>query len=119
MTIAPTGYITVGVGGTRQFTAYLGTNTTTPDTDVTWSVGRPGMNTGLGTVSPAGLYTAPAVLPGNTQIQITATSTTTPGLSAVTYLYLLAAGPAITAVSPDPIPTRTVTLTISGQRIPH
>ncbi|HZR25227.1 MAG TPA: DUF1800 family protein [Vicinamibacterales bacterium] len=109
--LTPTGYITVPLGGTKQFSAKV-TNLT--DTTVAWSVGRPGLNTGLGTISPTGLYTAPATLPSNTQIQITATSVSNPTVSAITFLYLLGPGPTISGISPNPLPSGTVTITVAG-----
>src|SRR2546429_130321 len=55
--ISPTS-ATVGAGGTQQFTA---TVTNTNNTAVTWQVnGVPGGNATAGTISSAGLYTAPA-----------------------------------------------------------
>jgi hypothetical protein len=110
VTIAPTGYITVGLGGAMQFTATV----TGLTGGVIWSVGRPGLNSGLGTISTAGLYTAPSVLPANTQIQITATSMASPGVAGITFLYLLPPGPVITAVSPNPQTVGTVKVTITG-----
>ncbi|MGA7237322.1 MAG: hypothetical protein WBY44_16675, partial [Bryobacteraceae bacterium] len=114
--LSPTGYITAGLGGTKQFSASLSASMGSGTTDiaVTWSVGRPGLNTGLGTISSTGLYTAPSVLPSNTQIQITAKSVSTPTLSAVTYLYLLPNGPTLTSVSPNPQHTGTTKVTLTG-----
>jgi Protein of unknown function (DUF1800) len=114
--ISPSGYITVGLGGTKQFSASLSPSMGSGATGigVTWSVGRPGLNTGLGTISSSGLYTAPSVLPSNTQIQITAKSVATPTLSAVTYLYLLPNGPTLTSASPNPQPTGTTKVTLIG-----
>src|SRR5437899_2955224 len=52
---------TVVVGTTRQFQVYVGDIT---PTTVTWSVNDiPGGNSTIGTISPAGLYTAPPVAP--------------------------------------------------------
>src|SRR5580692_6816832 len=113
LTIAPTGYITAGLGRTLQFTAFLGSNTSQPDTNVTWSIGRPGMNNGLGSISSAGLYTAPTLMPSGGQVQINATDSAT-GISNFTFVYLLPAGPTLTGVTPSPIPTGTVTVTIQG-----
>src|SRR6266700_3513907 len=57
VTISPTS-ATVGAGGTRQFTA---TVQNTSNTAVTWQVnGVTGGNATVGTISSAGLYTAPA-----------------------------------------------------------
>src|SRR6266849_3025285 len=51
----------VFLGVTRQFTANV---TNTPNTAVNWAVnGVPGGNSTVGTISAAGLYTAPQNLP--------------------------------------------------------
>ena len=69
---------------TTQFTTYI---TVSPAT-VNWSVnGMVGGNATYGTVSPAGLYTAPAVIPMANVVDVRATSTamtTVYGASAVT-----------------------------------
>ena len=78
---APT---SVTKGTTSQFTTYI---TVSPAT-VNWSVnGMVGGNATYGTVSPAGLYTAPAVIPMANVVDVRATSTvqtTVFGASAVT-----------------------------------
>jgi hypothetical protein len=62
----------VVLGGQATFTATV-TNTT--DTTVSWSVnGVPGGNATLGTVTSAGVYSAPADLPSPATVQVTATS---------------------------------------------
>src|SRR6266850_10728 len=49
----------------------------TTDIAVSWSVnGAPGGNATAGTITPDGVYTAPAVLPASATVQITATSHT-------------------------------------------
>jgi hypothetical protein len=111
ITVTPTGYITVALGGTKQFSAQV---TGLMSSAVTWSVGRPGLNTGLGSIDSNGLYTAPSVLPGNTQIQITATSASNPTITGVTFVYLLANGPTLTSVSPNPLPAGQFTVTLTG-----
>src|SRR5207244_12898072 len=64
--ISPTS-ATVGAGGTQQFTA---TVTNTNNTAVTWQVnGVPGGNA-AGTISSAGLYTAPAVVPSPATVTV-------------------------------------------------
>lgn len=110
ISVTPTGYVTVGLGATRQFTAKV---TGLTNSSITWRVGRAG-STGLGTISSAGLYTAPATMPSNGQVQITATSVSNPTVSGSTFLYLLPAGPTITSVTPNPIPTGTITVTLQG-----
>src|SRR5712692_7402179 len=60
------------LGNTQQFTA---TVTGTSNTAATWKVnGVPGGNSTFGTISSAGLYTAPAKLPSPATANITATS---------------------------------------------
>src|SRR5713226_1301883 len=62
----------VPIGQTRQMTAYV---PLTPNT-VSWTVnGVVGGDTANGTVSTAGLYTAPAVIPMNNVVHVRATST--------------------------------------------
>src|SRR5712691_1225733 len=70
----------VVLGNQATFTATV-TNTT--DTAVSWSVNTvPGGNTTLGTISSAGVYTAPADLPSPATVQVTATSHADPAKSA-------------------------------------
>src|SRR5713226_8003450 len=60
VSVAPTS-ATVMLGATQQFTA---TVLNTSNTSVNWSVnGVPGGNSAVGTITPAGLYTAPQNLP--------------------------------------------------------
>src|SRR5260370_10276520 len=60
------------LGNQATFTA---TVTNTSDTTVSWSVnGVAGGNATLGTITSAGLYTAPADLPSPATVQVTATS---------------------------------------------
>src|SRR5437016_10042264 len=60
--------VTVAVGKTAQFTAAV---TGTSNTAVTWSVVG---GAGNGTISSAGLYTAPPTVPNPPQVTLTATS---------------------------------------------
>lgn len=60
------------LGGTLQFTATVQNST---DTAVTWSVNSiPGGSDQVGSVTAAGVYTAPADLPQGGTVQVTATS---------------------------------------------
>jgi hypothetical protein len=60
------------LGGQATFTA---TVTNASDTAVSWGVsGVPGGSAALGTITSAGVYTAPADLPSPSTVQITATS---------------------------------------------
>src|SRR6185436_15623390 len=81
VTVAP-GSANVRIGATQQFTA---TVTGSTNTAVTWDVnGTQNGNATVGTISNAGLYTPPAVIPAGTitvratsAAQTTATSTAT------------------------------------------
>jgi hypothetical protein len=58
-------------GSTKQFLIY----DTTSGGSVTWTVnGMTGGNATYGTISPAGLYTAPAIVPAQNVVTVTATS---------------------------------------------
>jgi hypothetical protein len=110
ITITPT-MPSVGAGGTVQFSAQL---RNLPNATVGWSAGgKVGGGATAGTISPTGLYTAPAKLPGQNPVQITA-SVTNSKVSATTYVSILSNGPTITAVSPNPLPTGTYAVTITG-----
>jgi hypothetical protein len=114
ITIAPTGYITAGPGGTEQFTAVLTGNTMMGAT-INWLAGGTiGGNAIVGTISATGLYTAPMTGPASGQVQITATLSGSTKVSASTYIYILPGGPSITSVSPNPIPVGTDTITVTG-----
>ncbi len=71
ITIYP-GPATIVKGTTRQMSAYVPIS---PNT-VTWAINSVvGGNATYGTVTPAGLYTAPAVVPAANQTTIKVTST--------------------------------------------
>ncbi|MGH9486045.1 MAG: hypothetical protein ACRD04_00440 [Terriglobales bacterium] len=64
------------LGATQTFTV---TVSNTANTAVTWSVnGTAGGSASLGTISPGGVYTAPATMPGTTTVTVTATSVADP-----------------------------------------
>jgi hypothetical protein len=110
VTVSPT-MPSVGIGGTLQFTA-------TSNTSVKWSSGGVvGGNATAGTISASGVYTAPAALPAQNPVMITATSLANPAKKASTYVNILSLGPTITSVSPNPIPLGAYTVTISGTGI--
>ena len=65
----------VEIGDSRQLTAYVPLS---PNT-VTWTVnGIPGGNGMVGTISPTGLYRAPAAVPQQNAVKVRATSTAYP-----------------------------------------
>ncbi len=106
VTISP-GYTSVGVNGTVQYTA---TVTGLSSTAVVWSVS--GNATTSGTITAAGLYTAPAKVPAN-GVTITALASDSK-TSATVYVNVAPPGPPITAVAPNPVPLGTSTVTITG-----
>jgi uncharacterized repeat protein (TIGR02543 family) len=102
----------VPVGGTLQFSV---TATGLSSNSVTWSVaGVVGGNATNGTISSTGLYTAPATIPGQNPVQITAKSTVTRGVSATTYVGIMPLPPNITSISPNPLPQGGFTVTVNG-----
>jgi len=63
------------LGNAMPFSAQV---TNTADTAVSWSVnGTPGGNAASGTITPDGVYTAPAILPASATVQIAASATRT------------------------------------------
>ena len=109
ITISP-GYTTVGVNGTVQYTA---TVTGLANTTVTWSVsGVKGGTSTNGTITTGGLFTAPAKIPSN-GITISALGSDKK-TSAIVYVAVEPAGPSISAISPNPIPTGSYNVTLTG-----
>jgi len=114
ITIAPTGYLTAGPEATQHFTATI-TGDSTAGASVNWFAGgKAGGNSTVGTIDTTGLYTAPAVPTPSGQVQITAKLNGSSTISATTYIYLIAAGPSITGIAPNPIPVGTRTITVTG-----
>jgi len=102
----------VRAGSTQLFTA---TVTGTSNTGVSWSVnGIPGGNATFGTIVGNGNYTAPASVPTQNAITVTATSVadnTHSGNSAISLLNPL---PVVTTVSPAAITVGAFTITVAG-----
>lgn len=112
ITVTPSGYVTCGLGGSTQFSASVNGLS---NTAVYWSAGGvKGGNSVSGTISTTGLYTAPSTMPGQNPVIITATSSDRSTVSGSTYIYLLNAGPKLTAVSPNPLSTGAITVTLTG-----
>jgi len=104
---------TVNINQTQQFNATLGG---TSNQSVTWSVGGvPGGNSTVGTVSVAGLYTAPGAPPSPNAVSITATSAADSTQSAAVTVTVVNPAPVLYSVSPDAVTAGTgdeaVTLT--------
>ena len=117
LTITPSGYPTVGVGGTLQFTAVANGFTLS---GMKWLVNSlQGGAASTGTITTGltgGLYTAPSAVPGqNPQtIGVVATATNGSKYSASVYVTILAPPAVITSVSPNPLPSGTATVTVTG-----
>jgi hypothetical protein len=109
ITITPS-YPGVKVGTSMQLTAKV---TGLSATSVTWAVnGKVGGNSTVGTISQTGLYTAPAAVPAQTLV--TAVSTENPSVTGADYINVLAPGPVITSVSPNPVLVGGFSVTIQG-----
>ena len=95
--ITPTS-ATVLVGtGTQSFTATVANST---NTAVTWTVnGIAGGNATVGTVSSAGLYTAPAQIPSPATVTVSALAVADPAVSASAVVTVVHVGVAVTPSS--------------------
>ena len=101
----------VGVGFTQQYTASV---TGLTDTTVTWSVANAGTgNSTVGTITAAGLYKAPATLPGQNPVTIKATASNGMTVGSA-YVLIELLGPTLTSVSPNPLHVGTYHITVNG-----
>ncbi len=88
---------TLTTGATRQFAA---TVTNTSNTAVTWSVNNlAGGDAVVGTITSAGLYTAPAAVPA-VAVTVRATSVANPAVSAQATVTVQPPPPPVVAISP-------------------
>jgi hypothetical protein len=114
VSIAPPG-AQVTIGGSQQFTA---TVTGTTNTAVSWSVSGSGCTgASCGTISPSGLYFAPAAVPNPAQVFVTATSAADATKSAtvtVTIVPLITVGLSPTAATVTVGGEQQFTATVSG-----
>ncbi len=103
------------IATTRQLTAYVPLS---PNT-VTWTVnGIAGGNTTIGTVSERGLYTAPATVPMQSDVTVTATSTAYPAKSGSITLSITQVQPRLWSISPAAVPAGAFTLKLNGAAFP-
>ncbi len=109
ITITPS-YENVALGAKKQFVA--ATSGIQPE-GVTWSV----VSAGGGSIDATGLYTAPTVMPAQSPVTIKAVSKGIPATTQIAYVNLLTAGPVITMAMPNPVPSGTYTITITGSPI--
>ncbi|HEY4087723.1 MAG TPA: DUF1800 domain-containing protein [Bryobacteraceae bacterium] len=113
VTLAPTGYITAGPSGTVQFQATV--TGYTGDMTIVWTAGgKVGGDSAVGTISQSGLYTAPATISTPGMTPVVASLGGHKQYSATGYVYLLKLGPTITSVTPNPLPSGTQNVTITG-----
>lgn len=114
VTISPA-TVSLALGASQTFTATV-TNST--NTAVTWSVnGKTGGDSTVGTITTAGVYTAPATAPGTQTVNVTATSAADPTASANAVVTLLI--PISITISPTSAivnlaSTQTFTATVTG-----
>jgi hypothetical protein len=107
-TIQPSGYTAIGLGTTQQLSTQ---SSGQPDSSVIWSVNGGAAN---GTITSTGLYTAPAVMNAQQNAVVTATTMMTPATKATKYIYLLAAPPAVTSITPNPLQPGTINIVVTG-----
>ncbi len=107
----------VQVGATRQFSATVGG---TSNTSVTWSVNNiAGGDTTVGTISAAGLYTAPAAVPSPASVTVRATSAANPAVSGTAAVTVQPPPPPVVSINPTTATaqagqTQQFTATVSG-----
>jgi uncharacterized protein (DUF1800 family) len=108
----------VRAGGTQQFAATVvgtGSSGTPVSQGVTWSVnGVAGGNASLGTITSAGLYTAPPSLPSPNPVAVSAVSVANAALHGATNVTVENPMPALTTVTPSAIPIGNFSLTLTG-----
>ena len=97
-----------------QNQTFIATITGTSNTAVTWSV------VGGGTITTAGMYTAPATVPAPPQVTVTATSKADTTKSGVATVTVTSSSSAVVAVSPAAVSvevfnTQQFSATINGQ----
>jgi len=103
------------IATTRQLSAYVPLS---PNT-VTWSVnGIAGGNATVGTVSASGLYTAPAAVPSQSDVTVTATSTAYPAKFGSITLSVTQVQPRLWSISPTAVPVGAFTLRLNGASFP-
>lgn len=114
VSISPTS-VQIGTGGQQQFTV---TVTGTSNTAVTWTIAGTGCaGTTCGTVSSAGLYSAPATPPAPPFFSVTATSVADPSKSAtasVTVVPVVAVTISPTSATVAPSSSKQFSANVSG-----
>src|SRR5579872_2043014 len=102
----------VRAGATQTFTATVSGSS---NTSVSWQVNAvAGGSASVGTINSSGVYTAPASVPSNNIVTVTAVSAasaSTTGSSSVTLLNPI---PTLTSIAPASVSTGSFTLTVRG-----
>lgn len=112
VSVSPTSY-TLRVTQTKTFYASVANSS---NRTVTWSVnGVTGGNTTVGTVTSAGLYTAPATVPTANVVKIRATSAVAPNPFAEASITLQNPEPGLTSVTPNAVNIGTFTVNLVGR----
>ena len=113
LTISPTSD-TVPIGGSRAFTASLSGS---PATAVQWKVnGVVGGGPVTGTITSAGVYTAPAAVPQANPVTVTVASTSRRTAAASAKVTVRLPIPWVTSVTPLALGLGPYTLTVNGDR---
>jgi len=98
VTVAPTSVTLNSETGTQTFTA---TVTNTPNTSVTWDVnGAAGGNSTVGTISAAGVYSAPLNAPSPATVTVRATSADDPSKSGTAQVTITQGPPIDVSLTP-------------------
>ena len=87
----------------------------TTNTALVWLVnGQAGGSAAVGTISAAGVYTAPVLLPNPPAVTVTAVSMAEPTAVASVTVNLQNGLPVVTSVTPNPVNPGNVTITVNG-----
>ena len=105
---------TLRAGDTYQFMA---TVTGTTNTAITWSVNDVARGSAAaGTISPSGLYAAPASIPNPNTVMVKATSVADSSASGTSDLTLLNPAPVITAINPSTVAIGPFQISAAGSK---
>ncbi len=108
---------TVQIQAGDTFNFRTAVNGAAGQTAVKWAVnGIPNGNATVGTISPGGIYTAPATVPTPNTLQVMATSLADTSATSTGTITISNPLPVVTAVLPTSIPVGDFTLVVSGQK---
>jgi len=110
--VAVSGSSQVRLGSTANYTAVV---SNLANTAVTWQVnGVAGGNSTVGTITAAGVYTPPSVIPVNNTVNVTAVSVQSPSVSGFAPVSILNPIPSIAAAEATPTSGTSYTLEVDG-----